>query len=300
MQPAELEQWKAREVARLLALVESERRYYQDILASLPVGLLILSADFAVVSANRAVKQIFGLRGSESFRGQVDSLLPASVLDRVEEVLRTNTPQNGIIVETPLNGGRSLRLGIQAIHNWDGASEAEALITVEDITDLRHCSPAPAVSKEPSESAIDNLPATELVTKLDAAVWAVEVPGMKFLWTNEECQRLFGTERADWLNAPERWLERIHPAHRESVQNLYQAAIDNPAQYDNRVNIEYRGIRPDGKSVWVYERANIILDEHGHPRYLVGMSLDFGERRMLEDQVVQGQRVDAAERLAGR
>ena len=36
------EQWKPREVARLLALVESERRYYQEIVATLPAALVVL------------------------------------------------------------------------------------------------------------------------------------------------------------------------------------------------------------------------------------------------------------------
>ena len=49
MERVDLEQWKAREVARLLALVETERRYYQEIVASIPVGLLVLSTDLAII-----------------------------------------------------------------------------------------------------------------------------------------------------------------------------------------------------------------------------------------------------------
>ena len=45
MERTDLEQWKAREVARLLALVETERRYYQEMVAMLPVALVVISAD---------------------------------------------------------------------------------------------------------------------------------------------------------------------------------------------------------------------------------------------------------------
>jgi PAS domain-containing protein len=62
MERSELDQWKAKEVARLLALVETERRYYQDVIATLPVGLLVVSADFRVISANRAFRRTFKLR----------------------------------------------------------------------------------------------------------------------------------------------------------------------------------------------------------------------------------------------
>ena len=69
MERAELEPWKGREVARLLALVESERRYYQEIVASIPVGLLVLSHDFLIVSSNRAIRRIAAESGI--FRGLV-------------------------------------------------------------------------------------------------------------------------------------------------------------------------------------------------------------------------------------
>ena len=54
------------EVARLLTLVETQRRYYQDIVASIPVGLLVLSSDLAIVLANGAARRIFGLRTCDS------------------------------------------------------------------------------------------------------------------------------------------------------------------------------------------------------------------------------------------
>ena len=44
MDRADFESWNGREVARLLALVENQRRYYQEMVASLPVGLVVLSA----------------------------------------------------------------------------------------------------------------------------------------------------------------------------------------------------------------------------------------------------------------
>ena len=60
MERSEFEQWKSKEVARLLALVETERRYYQEMVASLPVGLVVLSSDRSIISANRAFRRTFG------------------------------------------------------------------------------------------------------------------------------------------------------------------------------------------------------------------------------------------------
>ena len=146
MERADLEIWKAREVARLLALVEAERRYYQGIMASLPVGLLILSIDLSIISANRNIRKIFGFRSGESVPSRLDALLPRWVLDRVQEVVKTGTSQTGILADTELNGGRSLRLGIQLIHKWVDEAEQEILLTIEDVTNMR----APAAGSKPA------------------------------------------------------------------------------------------------------------------------------------------------------
>ncbi len=51
MERTGFEQWKPREVARLLALVETERRYYQEMMAVLPAGLVVLGNDRTILSA---------------------------------------------------------------------------------------------------------------------------------------------------------------------------------------------------------------------------------------------------------
>src|SRR5579863_10054279 len=126
MERVDLEQWRAREVARLLTLVETQRRYYQDIVASIPVDLLVLSSDLAIVLANGAARRIFGLRGGESPHRRLDTILPAWLLDRVEEVIRTGTPQTGILIEEQREVKRRLRVGILAIRNWDDEATQEA------------------------------------------------------------------------------------------------------------------------------------------------------------------------------
>ena len=79
MERMDLDQWSARDVARLLALVENERRYYQDLVADLPVALAILAADRSVVCTNRAFRQLLGAR-TEDLRGKtVEQVLPSDV-----------------------------------------------------------------------------------------------------------------------------------------------------------------------------------------------------------------------------
>ena len=76
MERADFDQWKAREVGRLLALVEGERRYYQELVALLPVAVAVVSEQGYAVSANRAFRTLFAMRAEDLGRAHVERLLP--------------------------------------------------------------------------------------------------------------------------------------------------------------------------------------------------------------------------------
>src|SRR5229473_1925502 len=210
MERADLEQWKAREVARLLALVETERRYYQEIVASIPVGLLVLSSDLAIIS---------GLRSGDSLRGRLDSLLPGWVLDRVTEALKTGVAETDVIVETGREGKR-VRVGIQAIRNWDDESAQEALLTIEDLTGI--------VAPQPQAPAAEpqTFPAAELIENLDAIVWAVELPSMNFLFVSKHAEKVLGFTVDHWTSNPSFWTDRVYAPDRDWVTQSYRGAMD--------------------------------------------------------------------------
>src|ERR1700704_2749666 len=99
MERTDVEQWKAKEVARLLALVETERRYYQEMVAALPVPLVVLSVQQHVVYANRAFRQHFSLRGEELRRTTVGQILPgAGVEEKIREAHSAGTPPEPMLV----------------------------------------------------------------------------------------------------------------------------------------------------------------------------------------------------------
>jgi two-component system, cell cycle sensor histidine kinase and response regulator CckA len=285
MERADLEQWKAREVARLLGLVETERRYYQEIAASIPVGLLVLSPDLSIVSANRAVRRMFGLTGSP-LRSRLDTLLPAWVLDRVTEVLKTAVPQTNILVTEPKTG-RRLRIGIIAIHSWDDESSPEALVSIEDLTGLGSIGVPVPSSGPPTVSELDNL---------NAVVWTLDLASTSFLFVTGNATRLLGFPVQHWTSNASFWTHRVHAADREWVTQSYRQAIQRGAAHST----EFRAVAADGRVLWVRESTQLLGDAQGRPRYLTGITVDVTERRLLEDQLVQSERVQAVSKLAGR
>ena len=131
MERTDFEQWKSREVARLLALVETERRYYQEMVAALPVALVVLSADRSIVSANRAFRQTFGLRSEDLRRKTIEQIIPSpQLIERIRDTHISGAAQPDLYLDID---GRPLRISLLPIRNWDDEGELETLLMVEDL-----------------------------------------------------------------------------------------------------------------------------------------------------------------------
>ena len=326
MERTDLDQWRGREVARLLALVETQRRYYQEIVASVPVGLLVLSSDFNIVLANGVARKVFGLQAGESPR-RMDTILPASLLDRIEEVLKTSVPQIGVMVETGRDK-RRLRVGILAIRNWDEEAAQEALLAVEDLTGLavfeapapssprlrrRKLSQPPLPSwpshrrqKWPQSKQCQPSKSCPLFPPSSSSRTSTPLFGpsnclsMNFVFASPQAEKMLGFAPEHWTSHPSFWLDRIRDSDRDWVAQSYQRAIETGVAH----SCEFQAITAGGSSVWLREYARLLPNAEGggesQPRYLIGVAVDITERRMLEDQLMQSERVEAVSRLASR
>ncbi len=130
MQRAEHEQWNSTEVARLLALVETERRYYQDIFAALPVAIALVDSEWRLVAVNREFRRRFSLQQSDIARLRLPDLIPAPELEAaMASALETARPVAGLKVAV---GEMGLRISIQRLPGWQAGSDDELLITFDD------------------------------------------------------------------------------------------------------------------------------------------------------------------------
>lgn len=129
MERGGFDQWKPREVARLLSLLETDRRYYQEILSSLPVALAILSEDRTILSVNRAFRRRLGLTNAELRDKTIEQILPS---EQLIEKIRLAHVAGGSEAVTVRVGPRAFRATPIAIRSWEDDAGAETLLVVEE------------------------------------------------------------------------------------------------------------------------------------------------------------------------
>jgi len=87
----------------------------------------------------------------------------------------------------------------------------------------------------------------------------------------------------------------IHPDDRQMVEDAVALAAREGTEYD----VEFRVIWPDGSAHWLAGRGRMERDPDGRPVRLVGISTDISDRKTLEAQFRQAQKMDAIGQLAG-
>ena len=125
--------------------------------------------------------------------------------------------------------------------------------------------------------------------------WVLELDGSGRLGWSAEAHRIFGVAMGQFEGSSDALFAFVHPDDRAALRAATDAAKDAGQPYD----IEHRVVHPDGAVRWVHQKASILRDAQGRARRMVGTVQDVTERRLLEDQLRQSQKMEAVGRLAG-
>jgi len=115
----------------------------------------------------------------------------------------------------------------------------------------------------------------------------------KRIYNSPSYQRILGYDAAE-LEATSS-LDQVHP----DDQQLVSDATTEARRTGQGRRIDYRMRHKDGTWVFIESTASVVHNAAGQMQYLVIVNRDIGERRRLEQQLHQSQKMDAIGRLSG-
>jgi PAS domain S-box-containing protein len=128
----------------------------------------------------------------------------------------------------------------------------------------------------------------------NVGIWDMDYTTGVLRWS-ETLEAHYGLRPGTFGGTFEAFVERIHPDDRAPVLETVGKAMKAGTDF----SVQNRSIWPDGTVRWLSGAGRILLGEHGEPVRGVGISLDVTERRTLEAQFQQAQKMEAVGRLAG-
>ncbi|HEX7314214.1 MAG TPA: PAS domain S-box protein [Pyrinomonadaceae bacterium] len=146
-----------------------------------------------------------------------------------------------------------------------------------------------------------------LVAHVPGVVWEAwgepDETTQRIDFISEHVEQMLGYTVEEWLATPNFWLSIVHPEDREragsEARAIYESGDGGASQF--------RWVRKDGRLVHVEAQSRVVLDEHGRPVGMRGVTLDITERKAAEERLrflaeasrVLGSSLDYETTLAG-
>jgi PAS domain S-box-containing protein len=116
--------------------------------------------------------------------------------------------------------------------------------------------------------------------------WDVDILNDKLSWS-DELFKIWEIDKSQFEASFSAFLETVHPEDQNNVSNAYSAAIENHTKY----SVDHRLLFPDGRVKYIQERGEPVYGENGKAIRFIGISLDVTERKKIEEEYLESQRI---------
>ena len=135
----------------------------------------------------------------------------------------------------------------------------------------------------------------QLAENITDVFWMTSPDMRKIHYVSPAYERVWGRSMESLHADPNQWVEAILPEERERTF----AALAGLGADNSNVSVEYRISRPDGTVRWIHDRGFVVRDAAGNVIRHTGIATDITERKRLEAQLFQSQKMETVGKLAG-
>jgi two-component system cell cycle sensor histidine kinase/response regulator CckA len=161
------------------------------------------------------------------------------------------------------------------------ALEAEVLMRTADVRQERE---ALRVTEERMRFAME---------AAGVGMWDMDYTTGVHTWS-KTLEAQYGLQPGTFGGTFEAFIDRVHPEDREVLLETVGKAVKAGGDF----SVQNRTIWPDGTVRWLNGSGRVLLGADNEPLRAIGVSQDITERRRLEQQAQQAQKMEAVGRLA--
>jgi PAS domain S-box-containing protein len=238
---------------------------------------------------NLRIKLGEGVTGAVAARGKPEIVNEMQDDPRAVQVSGTEEEQEAIMF-APLKE-RDRVIGILSIRRVGGERRFQPadLELLEAFASMTASAVSNARLFEETHQRLSELNASEerfrqLADNIQEVFWMTDAESGRELYMSPAAETIWGRPIQSLMYEPDAFITSVFSEDRPAVM----AAIEKEKNGE-RVQIEYRIVRPDGTLRWIWDRAFPILDESGKVSRIAGISADVTERIESEMALVKSQ-----------